>query len=413
MPDLIRHASWRGYTLALLAVLIAASALPEMRFGVGGLSVHPYMFPAGALFTYELFRGHLVRFPAALGVALAVFVFMYAAATLSGPRVFNQGLNEVIKVSASMVVVVLSAILIRTQRDLMWGMLGMVVAGALISFRGVIELDSRTGANALAGIANENATSLYTLPPLLIAAIALREFRLPYWVATVMALSSILICANTFLSANRSGWLGVALIAALLMLTSIRKSRAMFMVGALAIPTVVLLSQFDTRAFEDSVAYTQGQRGSEANELRLKLITESIEIGLGHPLLGVSPVQLPSELGQQMGFVKAVYTHNVFSHVFGGAGLFAFSALLWAGWQLCARSSVRACSTVEQRLIDPERAQTALRIMVALWAVRGMFTHEILYSPAFCVGLGMLIGMGSLAGVWGRPRAWGPADVQA
>ena len=38
-------------------------------------------------------------------------------------------------------------------------------------------------------------------------------------------------------------------------------------------------------------------------------------------------------------------------------------------------------------------ARTFLRMMLILWAVRGMFSQEILYNPGFCMGLGLAIGL--------------------
>jgi hypothetical protein len=40
--------------------------------------------------------------------------------------------------------------------------------------------------------------------------------------------------------------------------------------------------------------------------------------------------------------------------------------------------------------------------MLVSWIVRGMFTAEVLYSPAFSMGLGLCIGLGRMRGLWAR-----------
>jgi hypothetical protein len=38
-------------------------------------------------------------------------------------------------------------------------------------------------------------------------------------------------------------------------------------------------------------------------------------------------------------------------------------------------------------------ARNLLRLMLMLWALRGLFTREILYNPGFCMGIGLAIGL--------------------
>ena len=55
---------------------------------------------------------------------------------------------------------------------------------------------------------------------------------------------------------------------------------------------------------------------------------------------------------------------------------------------------------------DPLRdARTLLRMMVALWVLRGFFSREILYNPSFSIGLGLAIGLCMLAEVARRQTA--------
>lgn len=46
-----------------------------------------------------------------------------------------------------------------------------------------------------------------------------------------------------------------------------------------------------------------------------------------------------------------------------------------------------------QLQVEFVRSRKLLRMMLVLWVVRGMFTHEILYNPGFCIGLGLICGL--------------------
>jgi hypothetical protein len=60
---------------------------------------------------------------------------------------------------------------------------------------------------------------------------------------------------------------------------------------------------------------------------------------------------------------------------------------------------------------DPAReVRSAMRMMVILWLVRGMFTRDILYNPSFNIAFGLVVGLCILAetaqkGGGARPRA--------
>jgi hypothetical protein len=38
-----------------------------------------------------------------------------------------------------------------------------------------------------------------------------------------------------------------------------------------------------------------------------------------------------------------------------------------------------------------------MRMLIILWVVRGTFSREILYNPAFCIAIGLTIGLCLLA----------------
>ena len=63
---------------------------------------------------------------------------------------------------------------------------------------------------------------------------------------------------------------------------------------------------------------------------------------------------------------------------------------MYAGWTLWRiKPAVPLTPLGEQ---DFRAACALLRMMIALWFVRGQFTHEIIYSPTFGIGIGLALG---------------------
>ena len=81
----------------------------------------------------------------------------------------------------------------------------------------------------------------------------------------------------------------------------------------------------------------------------------------------------------------------MFAHLIGGTGfpctlaLFATAAALWF-W----RPKIRPGTQLGASFYD---ARNLLRMTLVLWAVRGLFTREILYNPGFCIAVGLAIGL--------------------
>lgn len=360
--------------------------------------MHPYLLPLGFSFGVLLIARQLKYFPRRLLVTLGVWAILYILAALRGPG----GINESVKIGAAVATVVTGALLVRTERDVLLGALGLTLAGAIIALRGFQNIQGiGVGANALEGVANENAVSLYTLPALLLAGIALRDLRPGRLVGWILVIAIVLISTNTFLSANRSGWIGVAVVALLLVVGSKKKVRMGLLLGVAAFLCYYLFLQFDTRAFFRSLELTL--QGGYHDSDRLSFIITSFEIGLDNPILGVSPTLLPYEIARRLVLYStrmAHAPHNVFGHLVGGTGFIVFSAFIYLGFLLWRRPPTVARSEVPVVGMPAAWAHWLLRMMLILWVARGFFTHEILYSPSFCLALGMLIGLCSVKGVW-------------
>jgi hypothetical protein len=195
---------------------------------------------------------------------------------------------------------------------------------------------------------------------------------------------------------NRSGCLGAALIG--LMLFWDRRGKGLLVVGFAVLAVIFLLMQFgSTEQFDRRMQQTV--EGVESDQYRRDIFIVCLQIGFDNFLVGVSPQQLPFEIGRRTSLTHRwglVDPHNVFGHLIAGSGLFCFAALLATGWMLWnwkPRNGIKVGGRE-----DPLRdARYLVRMMLVLWVVRGFFTREILYNPSFCIAVGLCIGLCLLA----------------
>ena len=117
-------------------------------------------------------------------------------------------------------------------------------------------------------------------------------------------------------------------------------------------------------------------------------------------MIGVSPQRLPMEIGRHLSVIfngqRVIDSHNVFGHVIAACGLICFGALLALGWTLWNWRPYDG-SKVGGKDDSLRQARSLLRMMIARWVLRGMFTREILYNPSFNIALGLAIGYCLLA----------------
>jgi hypothetical protein len=136
---------------------------------------------------------------------------------------------------------------------------------------------------------------------------------------------------------------------------------------------------------------------AQAFNRRLSLISAALAVGRENLLLGASPQGIPIEMARLTGVREHIFdTHNAFALLFGGGGLSVLIPFLLLGFTMWHRP-------IDMRMYGTDDAFDAhfvLRAMVALWCLRGLFTAEILYNPAFSLAIGIAIGRCMLHGVW-------------
>jgi hypothetical protein len=85
-----------------------------------------------------------------------------------------------------------------------------------------------------------------------------------------------------------------------------------------------------------------------------------------------------------------IETHNVYAHLFAASGVICLFLTFYCGFLMWTCRPPRPLPP--KRAERFREARRLLRYMLMLWLLRGFFTHEIIFSPAFCMGIGLCIG---------------------
>jgi hypothetical protein len=384
-----------GIYFFLVTLLIPLSARTAYRIQLGGLGVHPYLVLMLPLLIHVVvFR--LRQFPQRTLAAMVVFTVMFGFATLGA----GGAAQETVKIGASVAAVITAALAVRSDQDFRLAVLGLILGVVYLTSIGIVRgAVGFTGVDPLEGT-NENAFSLYTLAPMLLAGYICMDDKAPKWMRVILGLGLLVLAVGTFSSANRSGWLGAAVVA-LLLLWRGRGLRTVLFVGTMVtLAYFAFLSYGKRDVFE--LRYQETISGRTSDIERWHIVLATIRIGLANPILGVSPQNLKFDIGREIGLNEYRDAHNVFGHLLGGTGLITFGCLLYMGWTLFQRPPgvARAKPAPRQpqsKTITPHRL---LRMMLILWVVRGMFSSEILVAPNFCIGLGLTIGLCIAYDLW-------------
>jgi hypothetical protein len=98
------------------------------------------------------------------------------------------------------------------------------------------------------------------------------------------------------------------------------------------------------------------------------------------------------ELAARLGAPGCVVeTHNVYAHVFGGSGIVCLLLMFYCGCLMWGRRLPRWLPPAA--LVKLQESRRLLRYLLLVWLLRGFFSHEILYSPSFCMAIGLCIGL--------------------
>jgi hypothetical protein len=390
----VERTSGIGKTLSFTALTLCASTFKAARLKLGGLLLHPadifLMIPFTAAAPN---RVRLIPLPILL--SMLAFTAVFVTSTMGAPK----GLPFAAKVVASLVTVIAGAVAVQNEKDVRSTSFSMLLAACIIGIRGFVEPEGGglAGLNPMEGVANKNAFSLYALPGLLLSTHFLLEPTTRKRTRLLMLGPIVLVIVCIFSTANRSGWLCVLLIFLFHAYRVIRSFRRFLLFAFLACGAYEGVNLSNRELVEYKIEQTR--EGYASDRLRIELLMASFRVGLSHPVIGVSPQRVPYEVAKRSPVSEELTdTHNVFALLFGGGGFLQILTLVSMAFMLWKRP--RDWRWGDGRTPRGD-AHYLLRAMIVLWAIRGFFTAEILYSPSFSLGVGLCIGLCILRNVWG------------
>jgi O-antigen ligase len=392
-----------------MGLLIAASSNPSLRPHLFGLALHPYVVVLVLLLPFTL--RDLRTIPAHILALGVLFTALCALAMIDDP-LFS---SELVKLATAALTVLASALAVRNEKDLIAAVFALMIGTSIIAVAGFLtgttSAETLAGMNFMEGIGDKNAFSLYALPAILLGGYLFSALALPWRSRLLLAVGTSFLALAIFMTANRSGWLGVFLIVVMLVGHRFRLRTALFATALLAI-VYFLATRSDAAAMIEN-RIDQTRDGYSSDDLRKDLLTNAVAIGVENPALGVGPTRLAFQLARRTNAeMRVVDTHNVFGYIVGAFGLPASAVFVALTASLCLLSFRRRPSPLSRS------AQTLTRMMIVLWVVRGMFSREILYAPTMCMGLGLAVGFYFLAERSARiaaarstppRRAWSPS----
>ena len=388
---------WGVYAF-LLGLSVGLSGVRTARVEIIGLFVQPYLLLALPVLPY-LIVTRAQRIPLRAASLLAVFCFIFVLAGLGTPNFVKDATKLITSVAA----IAAAAMMIDRRSDFIAGAVGMALALAATGIRGlgVDAPGAEVTVEALGGLGNKNAYSIYALPVLLFAGFVVLRFKAGIWLnlaKVIMIASSLIIVATIFSSGNRSGYAGCAIIGVVLFWN--RKLTGLIFVSLLTVGVSAWL--IHTNGFQqlydkwnDSFASPETTNVARSDDIRRTLIMNCVKLGLENPILGVSPYQAGFEIvrGTKVEEVGAADPHNVFAQVVAGCGFICLFAMIGFG------IAISRWSGPDRPLLlstaDGRAMLWLLRWLAISWAFRGMFATDVLYGPSFCLAFGWAMGLAS------------------
>lgn len=379
----------RSGVLFLMGLLVFGSGVLSLRIEVAGLYVHPQLLlvlPVAAWVLMSSSRNAAASLAPSALVTIATFSISHLVS--GGPY------GQLLKLIASALTLFVAASLARTSADFRAGALGLAAGVGLLAMRGMVgiqEVQLGVGLNPVEEVANKNYFSLLALPAIFVSGAWLLHGR-PAWTDRVVLVLAVAACSLTIAgSANRSGWVSLAVVPILLFG---RKASPRFLIGIATVAFVVMygLEKLELLpVVEERIALTQA--GYSSDELREQLYQAGAEIFLASPIYGSGLPRISDELAARVGgaFSEEIGPHSVVVYLLAGGGLFCTIPIVvfalrvvWPRFRRYELGSIRP---------RDEGLAWLLPRLGLLWLIRGLFSDEILYSPAFSMALGIFHGV--------------------
>lgn len=377
-----------GKWASILSLLFVFSISSDYRLHLGGFLIHPYLVVLPFAFFFTGFSSFTI--PRSVLIPLLLFFLIFSLGSLQN----RSPLDEIIKVGASVMTFVFFASAVKSEKDLRIISLGFILCAVVIGYLGFGKSESGaehrlSGINVLEGIGNKNAQSLFTLPGIffIILLITLYFKRNKYGMLALLILCMFFIVVSIFLSANRSGWVGLIIIA-FAYLAYLRFSVSTFVIiGILSVFSYFAINRYAKDIVEHKIDKTID--GYKSDDGRLILIKESLKVGLENPIIGVGMDELHRSMNKAVRSSSLesglTDTHFLTGYLFGATGIFSVFFFYLFLFRLTRKNIL----SFNLKRMDLD-ARVLIISFVILFFVRSFFTREILYSPTFISGMGLV-----------------------
>ncbi|SFB99345.1 O-Antigen ligase [Flexibacter flexilis DSM 6793] len=386
LEDKLSKQAWGGIIVSLLFIASTSSAY---RINIAGLYVHPYLLVMPLLILIK--NINVTNISNSSYKYMVLFYAFYSIANLQNDSPFS----EAFKVGGGLVTLLFFTQVVHSEKDFEYISYGFILCAVYIAYTTLGKVDAGggsrlAGTNALEGLGNKNAQSLYTLPGLYLSIILLLhsyEERNIIKVAIFLSVVFILLI-GLVLSANRSGWVGAMVVFAVAVVRMGISIKTIIIGGVLMIIGYIAVINFAADIVEHKLNKTTD--GYESDNKRELLILTSMQLGLEHPILGLGLDGLREELAHRLDVSgPEIDPHNIYGAVAGGGGLltFIFFILFFVSMGKPPRGIVKSPSI---GYYNYKNALLLIQGGLVLFFIRALFTREILYNPNFMGCLGLL-----------------------
>ena len=389
-----RYDRWGRSTLVFCSgFFLLGSLSPWGRSQVGPFLLHPYLLPLGMMVLLGGLR-KLVELEHRLQLALVAFLALFTADCLQGGIHFVEPAKMLITIAT----IWSFAVLLRDRSEVTLASLGATMAMAVISLPTILAPKTNLtgyGGTLAGGFGNKNTYSLYALPMILLSLHFLLDSRCNGKLRWAFGICAGLASIGILSSGNRSGYLGLAVIIALVILRR-RKPREVAAVAIGAAVVFFLLSTFgSSKAFWFRLSDPSTSQASDA--VRVDILGKAMSIGWHNPLIGVGPPNVSNAISTSVGYSiqmnlsGGLDAHNLYAYLFAGGGfpliiLMGILLIVLMSWPSAWRSTG-----------PPSAAASAgmalMQSMVILFAVRAWFSEDALTTPGFPIAFGIILAM--------------------
>ena len=389
-----RFNRWGRSTLVFCSgFFLAGSLSPWSRSQVGPFLLHPYLIPLGLMMLLGGLR-KLVDLDHRLQLALLAFLALFTADCLQG----GISLVEPTKMLITVATIWSFAVLLRDRFEVALASLGAAMAVAIISLPTILFPKANLtgyGGSLSGGFGNKNTFSLYALPMILLSVHFALDRRCNWKLRWSFGICAGLASIGILSGGNRSGYLGLAVIVALVVLRR-RKPREVAAVAIGGGLVFFLLSTFgSSKAFWFRLGDPATSRASDA--VRVDILGHAMSIGWHNPLIGVGPPNVSNAISTSVGYsiqmnlTGGLDAHNLYAYLFAGGG---FPLTILMGILLVVLMSRPSAWRWTGPPSAPAKAAMALmQSMVILFVVRAWFSEDVWTTPGFPMAFGIVLAM--------------------